>query len=41
LVSGGARPAEPSEGYFFEPTMLGDVVNEWPVAQDEIFGPWR
>ncbi|HEX4532013.1 MAG TPA: aldehyde dehydrogenase family protein [Acidimicrobiia bacterium] len=39
LVSGGARPAEPSEGYFFEPTMLGDVVNEWPVAQDEIFGP--
>jgi aldehyde dehydrogenase (NAD+) len=39
LIAGGARPAEPTSGYFFEPTMLGDVDNEWPVAQDEIFGP--
>ena len=39
LIAGGGRPAQPTKGYFFEPTVLGDVDNEWPVAQDEIFGP--
>jgi aldehyde dehydrogenase (NAD+) len=39
LVAGGKRPSEPTKGYFFEPTVLGDVDNAWPVAQDEIFGP--
>jgi aldehyde dehydrogenase (NAD+) len=39
LLSGGKRPGEPPKGYFFEPTVLGDVDNAWPVAQDEIFGP--
>jgi aldehyde dehydrogenase (NAD+) len=39
LLAGGRRPSEPPKGYFFEPTVLGDVDNAWPVAQDEIFGP--
>ena len=39
LIAGGARPAQPKGGYFFEPTMVSDVDNEWPIAQDEIFGP--
>jgi aldehyde dehydrogenase (NAD+) len=39
LVAGGKRPSEPPKGYFFEPTVLGEVDNSWPVAQDEIFGP--
>ncbi|HEX6393848.1 MAG TPA: aldehyde dehydrogenase family protein [Acidimicrobiales bacterium] len=39
LLAGGKPPNEPSKGYFFEPTVLADVDNAWPVAQDEIFGP--
>jgi aldehyde dehydrogenase (NAD+) len=39
LVTGGKRPSEPPKGYFFEPTVLGEVDNSWTVAQDEIFGP--
>jgi aldehyde dehydrogenase (NAD+) len=39
LLAGGTRPSEPPKGYFFEPTVLGNVDNAWPVAQDEIFGP--
>jgi aldehyde dehydrogenase (NAD+) len=39
LLTGGARPSEPTKGYFYEPTLLGHVDNRWPVAQDEIFGP--
>ena len=39
IVTGGRRPVEPTKGYFFEPTLLGDVDNRWPVARQEIFGP--
>jgi aldehyde dehydrogenase (NAD+) len=39
IAAGGRRPAEPTKGYFYEPTLLTGVDNEWPVAQDEIFGP--
>ena len=39
LVTGGRRPKEQPVGFFYEPTLLTDVDNRWPVAQDEIFGP--
>jgi aldehyde dehydrogenase (NAD+) len=39
IVTGGRRPKEQPVGFFYEPTLLTDVDNRWPVAQDEIFGP--
>jgi aldehyde dehydrogenase (NAD+) len=39
VVTGGHRPPHLTKGYFYEPTMLANVDNAWPVAQDEIFGP--
>ncbi|HQZ39409.1 MAG TPA: NAD-dependent succinate-semialdehyde dehydrogenase [Vicinamibacterales bacterium] len=37
--AGGHRPASPSRGYFFQPTVLAGVTPDMPVFQEEIFGP--
>jgi acyl-CoA reductase-like NAD-dependent aldehyde dehydrogenase len=34
----GGDPIE-GEGYFFEPTILGDVKHEMKVVREEVFGP--
>jgi acyl-CoA reductase-like NAD-dependent aldehyde dehydrogenase len=39
LAAGGKRPAHLNRGYYIEPTLLANVDNDSPVAQDEIFGP--
>lgn len=41
LVTGGARPSEPpfDAGYYFEPTVFGDVQAAMTIAREEIFGP--
>ena len=40
VVSGGEAPSDVSEGgYFYRPTVLGDVTNDMRVAREEIFGP--
>ena len=41
LLIGGLPPTEGplSKGYFMEPTVIGNVRNEWRVAKEEIFGP--
>jgi betaine-aldehyde dehydrogenase len=42
VVTGGTPPAldgELQQGYFFRPTIFGEVKNEMRVAQEEIFGP--
>lgn len=39
IVCGGKRPASPSRGFFFEPTILDTPDNRNPAAQEEIFGP--
>ena len=41
LVVGGKPPerADLTQGYFFEPTIFGDVHNRMRIAQEEIFGP--
>jgi aldehyde dehydrogenase (NAD+) len=39
LVTGGRRPSQFNQGYFFEPTLFADVKNDMAIAQEEIFGP--
>ncbi|MCW2822791.1 MAG: gbsA [Marmoricola sp.] len=41
LLLGGTRVTEGplADGYFFAPTILGDVRSDMSVAQDESFGP--
>ena len=39
VVFGGKRPAHLERGWFYEPTLLRNVENHWPIAQQEIFGP--
>jgi lactaldehyde dehydrogenase / glycolaldehyde dehydrogenase len=41
LVTGGGRPdgAEFERGYWFAPTVLANVRNDWDIVQQEVFGP--
>jgi betaine-aldehyde dehydrogenase len=42
VLSGGCPPqleGDFQKGYFFQPTIFGDVTNSMRVAQEEIFGP--
>lgn len=39
LATGGGTPDGMPGGYFVEPTVLADVDNTWPIAQEEVFGP--
>jgi betaine-aldehyde dehydrogenase len=39
LVFGGKRPAKLKKGFFFEPTIFGDVDQKMRICQEEIFGP--
>ena len=39
LATGGHRPAHLNRGFFFEPTVFGNVDNRSTIAQKEIFGP--
>lgn len=41
LLTGGLPPEEGplSQGYFLEPTVFGNIRNEWRIAREEIFGP--
>jgi aldehyde dehydrogenase (NAD+) len=39
VATGGVKPSEYGDGYFFLPTLLTNVKNEYNVAQNEIFGP--
>jgi betaine-aldehyde dehydrogenase len=39
LASGGHRPAHLDRGFFFEPTVFGNVDNRSTIARDEVFGP--
>ena len=38
-VIGGKAPEHLPKGYFYEPTLLGNVDENSAVAQDELFGP--
>jgi acyl-CoA reductase-like NAD-dependent aldehyde dehydrogenase len=39
VVAGGERPEGSGDGWFYRPTVLGDVRNDMRVAREEIFGP--
>ncbi|MBM4306426.1 MAG: aldehyde dehydrogenase family protein [Deltaproteobacteria bacterium] len=41
LLTGGLPPKEGplAQGYFMEPTIIGNVQNDWRIAREEIFGP--
>ncbi|HEY8454806.1 MAG TPA: aldehyde dehydrogenase [Actinopolymorphaceae bacterium] len=40
VVSGGQRPGGPlDQGFFLEPTVLGNVRSDMRIAQEEVFGP--
>ena len=39
LITGGGIPEHLPTGYYVQPTLLGDVDPNSPVAQEEIFGP--
>jgi aldehyde dehydrogenase (NAD+) len=41
LLTGGERMTggEYDRGFFFQPTVFGDVTNDMKIAQEEIFGP--
>jgi betaine-aldehyde dehydrogenase len=39
LAVGGGRPAHLTRGYYIEPTVFGNVDNNYTIAREEIFGP--
>jgi aldehyde dehydrogenase (NAD+) len=39
IVFGGKRPENLPNGFFFEPTLIKNVSNDWEICQEEIFGP--
>jgi len=39
IVFGGKRPKNLPNGFFFEPTLIKNVSNDWEICQEEIFGP--
>lgn len=41
ITAGGKRSnsKELADGYYILPTILEDVMPDWPVSQDELFGP--
>lgn len=39
VLAGGKRPSSQSRGYFFEPTVLGDVPSHARIMSDEPFVP--
>ncbi len=39
IIIGGEKPKSQAKGWFFEPTVIEDVKQKSPLAQDEIFGP--
>ncbi|MEW1551053.1 aldehyde dehydrogenase [Streptomyces tsukubensis] len=39
ILTGGGRPKGLEQGWYVEPTLLGDVGNGMRVAREEIFGP--
>ena len=39
VLVGGERPAAFRRGYYYEPTVVSNVEQDWDIMQDEVFGP--
>jgi betaine-aldehyde dehydrogenase len=39
IVLGGGRPEHLPRGHYYQPTLITDVEQHWPIVQEEVFGP--
>jgi betaine-aldehyde dehydrogenase len=39
VLAGGGVPGGFEKGYYFEPTVLAGVQQDWEIVQNEVFGP--
>ncbi|MCE7918275.1 MAG: gamma-aminobutyraldehyde dehydrogenase [Anaerolineae bacterium] len=39
ILTGGGTPKGFDSGYFFEPTVIANVQQDWEIVQNEVFGP--
>lgn len=39
ILTGGGIPKDFSGGYYFEPTVITNVQQDWEIVQNEVFGP--
>ncbi len=39
VLTGGGVPRDFDQGYYYEPTVIGDVQQDWEIVQQEVFGP--
>jgi betaine-aldehyde dehydrogenase len=39
VLTGGGVPSGFDQGYYYEPTVIADVQQDWEIVQNEVFGP--
>ncbi len=39
ILTGGGVPKGMSKGYYYEPTVISNVQQDWEIVQQEVFGP--
>jgi betaine-aldehyde dehydrogenase len=39
VLTGGGVPSGFDKGYYYEPTVIADVQQDWEIVQNEVFGP--
>ncbi|HZM21291.1 MAG TPA: aldehyde dehydrogenase family protein, partial [Anaerolineales bacterium] len=39
ILTGGGVPSGFDKGYYYAPTVIGDVQQDWEIVQNEVFGP--
>ena len=39
VLTGGGVPQGFDKGYYYEPTVIGGVQQDWEIVQNEVFGP--
>ena len=39
VLTGGGVPGGFDQGYYYEPTVLSNVQQDWEIVQNEVFGP--
>jgi betaine-aldehyde dehydrogenase len=39
VLTGGGVPKGFDKGYYYEPTVLANVQQDWEIVQNEVFGP--
>jgi lactaldehyde dehydrogenase/glycolaldehyde dehydrogenase len=39
VLTGGKRPDNFSKGYYYQPTVLGNVTQQMQIVREEVFGP--